>query len=202
MYPLSEVSFAEQQLFTTINCLGVETTPADVLGYYDDPMIYPDDPVACDTLISSECLISSNRMPSTDTAYCTYHSTYSERAIIETITETTIFSITSINGDKVLLEAYGSTATPSPKVAGIVRWRTLSSYWYVTPKRNHIATSTCVTSMVTASIGKAISAATFKITYEWTVFPGTSSLCSSIRPIKRVGGTVKVVKGTWELDYV
>ncbi|PRD27446.1 UNVERIFIED_CONTAM: hypothetical protein NCL1_35329 [Trichonephila clavipes] len=75
-------------------------------------------------------------------------------------------------------------------------------YIDIVAKRNHIATSTCVTSMVTASIGKAISAATFKITYEWTVFPGTSSLCSSIRPIKRVGGTVKVVKGTWELDYV
>ncbi|GFU62352.1 transposable element Tcb1 transposase [Trichonephila clavipes] len=55
--------------------------------------------------------------------------------------------------------------------------------------------------MVTASIGKAISVATRngrKITYEWNVCPGTSSLCSSIRPIKR--GPIKVVPGTWQLD--
>ncbi|GFW84737.1 uncharacterized protein TNCV_1814671 [Trichonephila clavipes] len=36
-----------------------------------------------------------------------------------------------------------------------------------------------------------------KITYEWTVCPGTSSLWSSIRPIKR--STIKVVSGTWQL---
>ncbi|GFV24419.1 transposable element Tcb1 transposase [Trichonephila clavipes] len=38
-----------------------------------------------------------------------------------------------------------------------------------------------------------------KITYEWTACPGTSSLCSSIRPIKR--GMIKVVLGTWQLDW-
>ncbi|GFS95378.1 hypothetical protein TNCV_409611 [Trichonephila clavipes] len=31
----------------------------------------------------------------------------------------------------------------------------------------------------------------------WTVCPGTSSLCSLIRPVKR--GTIKVVLGTWQL---
>ncbi|GFX53683.1 transposable element Tcb1 transposase [Trichonephila clavipes] len=36
------------------------------------------------------------------------------------------------------------------------------------------------------------------ITYEWTVCPSTSILCSSIRPIKR--DTIKVVPGTWQLD--
>ncbi|KFM76794.1 hypothetical protein X975_24670, partial [Stegodyphus mimosarum] len=65
-------------------------------------------------------------------------------------------------------------------------------YIVIVAKRNRRVTSTHVTSMVTASIGKAISAA--------TVHPGTSSLCSSIRPVKR--GTITVVLVTRQLECV
>ncbi|GFX20963.1 HTH_Tnp_Tc3_2 domain-containing protein [Trichonephila clavipes] len=58
-------------------------------------------------------------------------------------------------------------------------------YIAIVAKRNRIATSTRVTSMVTASIGKAISAATVRRRLHM------NSLYSSIRPIKR--GTIKVV---------
>ncbi|GFU51663.1 transposable element Tcb2 transposase [Trichonephila clavipes] len=57
-------------------------------------------------------------------------------------------------------------------------------YIAIVSKRNRRVTSTRVTSMVTASIGKAISAATVRrrLHMKWTtVCSSTSSLCSSIR---------------------
>ncbi|GFU41452.1 hypothetical protein TNCV_4586011 [Trichonephila clavipes] len=54
--------------------------------------------------------------------------------------------------------------------------------------RNQKSTSTCGTYMVAASIDKMISATTVhpKATLEWTVYPGTTSLCCFIRSIQRV----------------
>ncbi|GFV80654.1 HTH_Tnp_Tc3_2 domain-containing protein [Trichonephila clavipes] len=75
-------------------------------------------------------------------------------------------------------------------------------YIAIVAKRNRRMSSTRVTSMVTASIGKAISAATVRrrLHMNGQYAGGTSSLCSSIRPIKR--GTTKVVSGTWQSDCV
>ncbi|GFW16643.1 HTH_Tnp_Tc3_2 domain-containing protein [Trichonephila clavipes] len=75
-------------------------------------------------------------------------------------------------------------------------------YIAIVVKQNRRATSTRVTSMVTTSIGKAISAATVcrRLHMNGLYARVNQCLCSSIRPIKR--GTIKLVPGTWQSDCV
>ena len=70
-------------------------------------------------------------------------------------------------------------------------------YIVILTKRNRRATSIHLTSMVTASIGKEISATTVLRRLRKS---GLSSFYFSIRPIKR--GTIKAVPGTCQLDCV
>ncbi|GBN31320.1 hypothetical protein AVEN_28090-1 [Araneus ventricosus] len=77
-------------------------------------------------------------------------------------------------------------------------------YIAVAAKRNRRSTSTRVTSMVAAAISKTISATTVRRRLqeakEWSILPGTTSLCSFIRPIQR--GKIKMAPPACELDCV
>ncbi|GFU21718.1 HTH_Tnp_Tc3_2 domain-containing protein [Trichonephila clavipes] len=75
-------------------------------------------------------------------------------------------------------------------------------YIAIVAKRNHRATSTHVTSMVTASIGKAISAATVRRKLHMNgLYARIPRVCVPLSVQSR-GARFKVVPGKWQLDCV
>ena len=90
------------------------------------------------------------------------------------------------------------TCSRSPKGYN-PRGRSIYCYFSQAESQSHF--HTCDTyGYIVHWYGDILSYSTPKITYECIVRPGTSSLCFSIRPIKR--GTIKVVPGTCQLDWV